>query len=171
MLLPDYMYECICLRLAQNTNSGIPSVWLRADMCENTWLHSFYFRCMNVLFCMCICTPHCMSGVQNLKSSGTRVTDSCDLPHGCRELNPGPLQKVLNALDYCFISPASGMAFLEFNKYFLGPFSGSGTVLCSKQPARDLDSCFADLSILVRMHLTVTLDTSDDIPPWLVLPV
>lgn len=32
LLLPYYMYECICLRLAENTNSGIPSVWLRADV-------------------------------------------------------------------------------------------------------------------------------------------
>lgn len=40
------------------------------------------------VFCLCLCTDHMYTG-----SSRTGVSDGCELPYGCRELNSVPLQE------------------------------------------------------------------------------
>ena len=51
-----------------------------------------------MLFCLyvCLCTT-CMSEAKEaskfIRSLGTRITDGCELPYGCWELNLGPLEE------------------------------------------------------------------------------
>ena len=41
---------------------------------------------------LCLC--------EGVGSAGTGVTDSCELPCGCWELNPGPLEEQPSALNH-----------------------------------------------------------------------
>jgi hypothetical protein len=51
-------------------------------------------------------------------SPGTGVSDSCELPCGCRELNPGPSGRADGALTHQAISPAHKMdSFTQFLWY------------------------------------------------------
>ena len=56
-------------------------------------LVSFYFMC-ECFACKFVCAP-CMQYTQTpeegVRSTGTRITDSCKLPCGCWESNLGPL--------------------------------------------------------------------------------
>lgn len=48
----------------------------------------------------------CMSGVRVSDSSVIGVLDSCEMPHGCWELKPDPLEEQPSDLNYIVFSPA-----------------------------------------------------------------
>ena len=48
----------------------------------------FYFHVYEYFAYTCACKPE-----ENNKSPGFEVTGGCELPHGCWEPNPGPLQE------------------------------------------------------------------------------
>ena len=48
----------------------------------------YYFRCRDVSMHVCMQRPE-----EGIRSLGTGVTDGCELPCGCWEWNPGPLQE------------------------------------------------------------------------------
>lgn len=41
--------------------------------------------------CFYLCSLHVCEGIRN---PGTGVTDKCELPCGCWEMNPGPLEEL-----------------------------------------------------------------------------
>ena len=51
----------------------------------------FSFMCMNILSHVCLCTA-LRRPEEGVRSSRAGVTDSCELPSGCWELNLGPLE-------------------------------------------------------------------------------
>ena len=56
-------------------------------MCPASFFNLFYFIHIGVLFCFHICLW------EGVGSRGTGVTDSCELPCGCWESIPGPLEE------------------------------------------------------------------------------
>jgi hypothetical protein len=49
---------------------------------------------------------------EGIRSSGTGVTDSCELLSGCWELNHGPLEEQASVLNRWAVSPASWKLFM-----------------------------------------------------------
>lgn len=49
---------------------------------------------------------------KDFRSSGTGVTDSCELLSGCWELNHGPLEEQASVLNRWAVSPASWKLFM-----------------------------------------------------------
>jgi hypothetical protein len=48
-------------------------------------INLYIFLCIGVLLQVCVC--------EVVRSPGTGVTDSCEVPHGCLKLNLGPLKE------------------------------------------------------------------------------
>ena len=46
-----------------------------------------FFILYSLVFCLCVCLCECV------RYPGTEIMDSCELPCGCWELNPGPLEE------------------------------------------------------------------------------
>ena len=76
------------------------SVFIFTDMYHHAQFNEFTFYFLFCVYgcfaCMCLCTM-CMQYPQrpeeDIRSHGTEVKDNCQLPCGCWELNPGPLQE------------------------------------------------------------------------------
>lgn len=77
-----------------------------------------------------ICVCYTQGSKEGTRSPGMGVTDGCELPHGCWELNPGPLeeQTVLSPLSY-LSSPSNGSVNISFLCFFLFKRSGGDLVL------------------------------------------
>ena len=77
-------------------------------LCSFIFLNLFILFLSALVFClhMCLC--------EGARSSWTRVTNSCELPYGCWELNLGPLeeQPVLFLIELSLQPP--GTVFLHF---------------------------------------------------------
>ena len=65
---------------------------LGLQMCNPSPLTPFYSLWV---FCLhvCVCTVCPQRSDESIRFPGTGVTDSCELPCGCWESNPGPLQE------------------------------------------------------------------------------
>ena len=56
------------------------------------------FKMMDLVLCtLVLCLHACLC--EGVRFFGTGVTDSCELPCGCWELNPGPLEELPSALS------------------------------------------------------------------------
>ena len=77
-----------------------------------SFLMTYLFLCYVHLCLACIC--------DGVRAPETGVTDSCELPCGCWELDPGPSGRAVSALNHRAISPVPLLKVLVVKK-MLGP--------------------------------------------------
>lgn len=131
--------------------------------------------CRGILFCLfvglCIaCLSGTCKGQKKSRSPGTTVTDGCNLPCGCRELNPGSLEeKPVLWTDESSFRPQhiyNGFSSCPSGANDLWPLCqrcDHGTALRYRS-RRDGNSCVVSQRFVESRLLFLSLSQSKDLP-------